>query len=41
MNTIQNKGILWKLLQENGYFNNIIINILIKYKTILNLLLTQ
>ena len=23
MNTIQNKGILWKLLQENGYFNNI------------------
>lgn len=23
MNTMQNKGILWKLLQENGYFNNI------------------
>ena len=23
MNTIQNKGILWKLLQENGYFNDI------------------
>lgn len=23
MNTIQNKGILWKLLQENGYFDNI------------------
>ena len=23
MNTIQNKGMLWKLLQENGYFNDI------------------
>ena len=23
MNTMQNKGILWKLLQENGYFNDI------------------
>ena len=23
MDTMQNKGILWKLLQENGYFNNI------------------
>ena len=23
MNTIQNKGVLWKVLQEKGYFNDI------------------